>query len=309
MVSERVVMVDGVREKKLDSLLTADFVERWREAYLQFYGYKKEGVFLIVPSLFFGKTWSYVPGLTYSDISRSDGEKLLHELNGKQFNIRTLDPMKKSFEPFEPVTMRLWIGSQSHKDIFSHFHATKRRNLRRADESGVVSKIANTPELLDDFYHLYTMSMHRLGTPPLAKKLFETLNKHVELEIAVAYVNSIPAAALIIVYDETIAWNPYAASDRKFADTFANEAVYRDAMYRAVDKGKTIFDCGRSPYESGTYQFKKKMGAEAVGLAILRHKEENIYAKYSLVSKLWQKLPPWIANFAGPKLRRYLADS
>lgn len=308
-MKERNLTMDDTGEKSLDTLLTTFFVERWRETYQQFYGYRREGKFLAVPSLSGAETWCYLPGLTYSDVSRSDAGELLSQVQGKQFNIRTLDGSKTSFEPSEPVTMRLWIANQSREDVFGRFHATKRRNLRRADENGIVCKIGNSPELMNDFYRLYTMTMHRLGTPPLAKKLFETLGEFVELEVAVAYVGEEPAAALVVVYDEKIAWNPYAASDRRFGDTFANEAVYRDAIYRAVDKGKEIFDCGRSPYGGGTYQFKKKMGAQAVGLAILRHKEENIYAKYSLISKIWQRIPKPIADFVGPKLRRYLADS
>ncbi|MDD5717334.1 MAG: peptidoglycan bridge formation glycyltransferase FemA/FemB family protein [Sulfuricurvum sp.] len=295
--------------KDLNLLLTTDFVTRWRECYQHFYGYRQEGEFLAVPSLSGGETLCYVPGLTYSDVSRENAGQLIDEAKGKPFNIRTLDGTKTSFEPYEPVTMRLWIGDQSYEDVFSRFHSTKRRNLRRAQECGAVSKIGNSAELVDDFYHLYTMTMHRLGTPPLSKKLFLTLREYIEVEIAVAYIHDEPAAALLIVYDDRIAWNPYAASDRKFADTFANEAVYRDAIYRAIDKGKDIFDCGRSPYGGGTYQFKKKMGARAVGLGILRHKEENIYAKYSVAAKLWQKLPKSVADVIGPKLRRYLADS
>lgn len=295
--------------KKLDALLTPAFVKRWREAYQKYYRYSASGGFLAVPSLGGSETWCYVPGLTYSDVAREDAGELLAQVSGKHFNIRTLDPHKTSFAPDEPVTMRLWIKNESRETVFGRFHPTKRRNLRRADENGVICTIGNNPALMNDFYHLYTMTMHRLGTPPLAKKLFETVGEYVELEVAVAYVNQEPAAALIVVYDDLIAWNPYAASDRKYAETFANEAIYRDAIYRAMEKEKEIFDCGRSPYGGGTYQFKKKMGAQPVGLAILRHKEENIYAKYSLVSKVWKKLPKWIADFAGPKLRRYLADS
>jgi len=301
--------MDNTNKKKLDEVLTPGFIEGWRDTYEQFYGYRREGRFLIVPSLGGGETWCYLPGLTYTDLSEEGSAELLSMVQGKQYNIRMLSADKHSFEPNEPVTMRLWIGAETKESVFARFHATKRRNLRRADESGVVCRVGYDARLINDFYHLYSMTMHRLGTPPLAKKLFETLAKNVETEVAVAYVGEEPAAALIVVYDEKIAWNPYAASDRKFAETFANEAVYRDAIYRAMEKEKEIFDCGRSPYGGGTYQFKKKMGARPVGLSILRHKEENIYAKYSLVSKLWQRLPKPIADFVGPKLRRYLADS
>lgn len=291
------------------SVLTPSFVERWRDVYQQFYGYERRGEFLLVPSLSGNKTWCYLPGLTYSDRSVEEAYRLIDDVEGKDYSIRALDPQKKEFLPNEPVTMRVWINDKNNDAIVQGCHSTKRRNLRRADENNVISSIGFNETLIDDFYTLYTSTMHRLGTPPLSKQLFVRLGEMIETEIIVAYVDHVPAAGLLVVYDEHIAWNPYAASDRRFSDTFANEVAYRDAMFRAHEKRKAIFDCGRSPYGGGTYQFKKKMGAEAVGLAILRPSAQNLYAKYSRASELWKRLPKPVADMLGPKLRRFLADS
>lgn len=295
--------------KKGNRVLTHGFVEKWKSAYREFYGYAQKGPFLLVPSLRGGITYSYLPGLTYSDMTREEVAEWRKQVQNERYTIRVLDPEKERFEPNEPVTMRVSIEGLDQEGIVAQFHSTKRRNLRRSDESDITVKIGMDAELMEDFYDLYTLTMYRLGTPPLAKGLFETTARYVESEIAIAYVGTNPAAGLFIVYDEEIAWNPYAASDRTYADTFANETLYRDAMFRALEKGKAIFDCGRSPYGGGTYQFKKKMGAKPVGLAILKEKEENIYAKYSRAAKMWQRLPKPVADFLGPKLRKYLADS
>ncbi|MFZ2889935.1 GNAT family N-acetyltransferase [Sulfuricurvum sp.] len=293
----------------MNMVLTPAFVKKWKLAYQKFYGYKEIGNFLAVPSLGIGYTLAYVPGLTYTDIHKEEANRLITEAQDNKYIIRALDPSKQIFKPFEPVTMRKWIGGESHDKIVSAFHSTKRRNLRKALEYNMDVQIGWTEKLREDFYSLYRLTMYRLGTPPLSKELFVCVGNEIEIEITVAYVSGKPAAGLLVVYDEEIAWNPYAASDRRFADTFANEVVYRDAMFRAFDKGKKIFDCGRSPYGGGTYQFKKKMGAKPVGLAYFKEKEENIYAKYSFVSKVWKRIPKLIADGVGPKLRRYLADS
>ncbi len=294
------------------AVFSVDFVNRWRDAFAQYYRYERDGEFLVVPSLKGKKTYSYVPGMTYTDKRVDECSDLLDAVKGKEYTIRTLDPYKKIFEEFEPVTMRLDISHGNKEQIMKNFHATNRNQVRQAERFGVVTKIGDDPILLDHFYSLYTSTMHRLGTPPFGRGLFDVLKKFMELEVIVAYVEDEPAAAILMVYDESIAWCPYAASSRKISKFHANQLAYRDAIFRAIDREKTVFDFGRSPYtnsKNGTYWFKSKMGARAVGLGILCHKEEDIYAKYSTASSLWKKLPKWVADFIGPKLRRYLAAS
>jgi lipid II:glycine glycyltransferase (peptidoglycan interpeptide bridge formation enzyme) len=294
------------------AVFSVDFVSRWRDAFAQYYQYERAGEFLVIPSLRGKKTYSYLPGLTYTDKRVDECSDLLSAVKGKEYTIRTLDPNKKVFKEFEPVTMRLDISHGNKEQIMKNFNATNRNQVRQAERFGVVTKIGDDPILLDHFYSLYTSTMHRVGSPPFGRGLFDVLKKFMDMEVIVAYVDNEPAAAVLMVYDESIAWSPYAAGIRKFSKFHANQLAYRDAIFRAIDREKTVFDFGRSPYtntKNGTYWFKFKMGARPVGLAILCHKEENIYAKYSTISSLWKKLPKSVADFIGPTLRRYLAAS
>lgn len=295
-----------------NTVLSADFVRRWRDAFAEFYHYSQEGEFLIVPSLKGTKTYSYLPGLTYTDRLAGECSDLLKEVEGKHYTIRTIDPDKEEFGEHEPVIMRLDISIGDKELIFHNLHESTRKLIRRAQRGGVVTRIGKEKVLLDDFYALYTSTMHRLGSPPFARGFLDTLARFIELEAVVAYVEEKPAASVLMVYDEAIGWCPYGGDNRDYHASYANELVYLDAIYRSMDRGKAIFDFGRCPYTvnrgHGTYWFKEKMGAKPVGLSNYRHKEEHIYSKYATASLLWKKLPKGVADFIGPKLRRYLAD-
>ncbi|MFZ2889934.1 GNAT family N-acetyltransferase [Sulfuricurvum sp.] len=294
---------------EFEQVFSTHFVEQWGKAYEAFYRYRREGNFLLVPSLSGKTTWSYLPGLTYTDVTLQDAEQLLNVAAGKHFTIRTLDPLKSSFKEDEPVTMRIGIAGKTKEEVLAKFDGNKRRGMQRADESGVVCKIGNDVKMLNDFFYLYTSTMHRHGSPSIAKGLIETLQKYIEVDIVVAYIDNIPAAALLIVYDNDIAWCPYGAADLHYSKLFPYETVYREAIFHAIDKQKSIFDCGRSPYGGGTYNFKKRLGAKAIGVSILKDIDEDIYSKYALASKIWQRLPKRLVDVLGPKLRKYIADS
>ncbi|MCK9372245.1 MAG: peptidoglycan bridge formation glycyltransferase FemA/FemB family protein [Sulfuricurvum sp.] len=294
------------------TVLSADFIRRWRDAFAEFYHYSQEGEFLIVPSLKGTNTYSYLPGLTYTDKLAGNCSDLLNDAQGKRYTIRTIDPDKEEFGEHEPVIMRLDISSGEKELIFHNLHESTRKLIRRAQRGGVVTRIGKEKVLLDDFYLLYTSTMHRLGSPPFARDFLDTLARFIELEAVVAYVEKKPAASLLMVYDDAIGWCPYGGDNRDYNTSYANELVYLDAIYRSMDLGKRVFDFGRCPYTvhrgHGTYWFKEKMGGHPVGLTNYRHKDEDIYSKYTMASSIWKKLPKGIADFIGPKLRRYLAD-
>ncbi|MCK9372244.1 MAG: peptidoglycan bridge formation glycyltransferase FemA/FemB family protein [Sulfuricurvum sp.] len=294
-----------------ESVFTANFVERWGDAFAEFYRYKKEGKFYIVPSLSGKKTYSYVPGLTYTDRNAHACFDLLSFVEGKSYTIRTIDPDKKEFAESEPVTMRLDISSGEKEPIMKNFNATARNQVRQAERAGLRTAIGNEKKLLDDFYKLYTMTMYRHGTPPFSRALLDTLVKYIELEVIVTYVADEPASGMIMTNDSAITWNPYGGSNPKFSKLFANQLMYRDAIYHAIERGQKIFDFGRSPYtkHGGTYLFKQRMGARPVGLCDYRPQSEDIYSKYSTAAAVWKRLPKPVADFVGPKLRRYLADA
>ncbi len=150
--------------------------------------------------------------------------------------------------------------------------------------------------------------MHKHGTPAFDKKLFNLIAKNLNVNFFVAYKDNIAIASLILLEDEEIAIVPWASSDNRFLEYCPNNLIYFEAIKFAISNKRKIFDFGRSNYGGSTYTFKKQWGAEALKIDILQPNKENIYNKYSLASKIWQKLPKVISDPLGTKLCKYLKD-
>jgi serine/alanine adding enzyme len=87
--------------------------------------------------------------------------------------------------------------------------------------------------------------------------------------------------------------------------------LYWQLLSRAIERGQQTFDFGRSSEGSGTFKFKQQWGAQ-VSPAVWQYYVRKGSAramrpdngKFGLAIRLWQKLPLWLANAAGPTIVR-----
>ena len=92
----------------------------------------------------------------------------------------------------------------------------------------------------------------------------------------------------------------------------ANDFMYWSTMRRAIERGQSVFDFGRSKQGTGPFSFKKNWGFEPRPIAndfYLGSGSElpNINPtnkKYQLFIAAWQKLPLPVANIIGPHIVR-----
>ena len=86
-------------------------------------------------------------------------------------------------------------------------------------------------------------------------------------------------------------------------------AMYWHLLVRAIERGQATFDFGRSTEGSGTYKFKEQWGA-APSPAVWQYHVRRGSAramrpdngKFGLAIRIWQRLPLWLANAAGPAI-------
>lgn len=286
-----------------------DFVHRWNRLLMDIYGYKEFMDYLIVPSILGKKTLSYSPLLNYTDRLVDQVDDLLELGKDNDYLIRVLDPHDKTYHSNDMVTMRLCIEGRDQDDIFKQtLHSKCRNQIRKSRESQIIVE-SGQEELLDGFYWLYAKTMHRYGTPALSRIVFSKIISEFDVDIVVANYKNEPVASIFVVYDEKIAWVGWGASRREYLKFCPNHAVYWIAIQNALERGKGIFDFGRSGYAGPTYHFKKQWGTEPVKIKhITNHPDQDLYAKYRLVSKIWQYTPERVVNYLGPKLCRYLVD-
>ena len=96
---------------------------------------------------------------------------------------------------------------------------------------------------------------------------------------------------------------------------YANDFMYYDGMSRAVERGCTGFDYGRSKEGTGSYRFKKHWGFEP---QVMSYEYDLVgdtdipnispaNPKYKLMVETWQKLPLWLSRRLGPLVAKDLA--
>ncbi|UTW54151.1 FemAB family XrtA/PEP-CTERM system-associated protein [Kordiimonas sp. SCSIO 12610] len=190
----------------------------------------------------------------------------------------------------------------------------QRAVVRKALSAGLTLEETND---LDVFYALYASSVHRLGTPVFPKKLFEVILDifGTSSEMLIVRNNENTAIASLLNFYGRNSVLPYYAGSAEGHRTFgAHDFMYWHTMERALERGKTLFDFGRSKIDSGPYKFKKNWGFEPTPLEyeyllLGDAKLPDLSAgnsKYGLMSNLWKKLPLGLANLIGPYISRHL---
>ena len=108
---------------------------------------------------------------------------------------------------------------------------------------------------------------------------------------------------------------PYYGGGGGLARTlYGNDFMYWAVMEKACTDGVKIFDYGRSSVDSGAYRFKKHWGFEPEPLYYQLSLDADggmpnlspSNPKYSILIRMWKRLPLWAAGLLGPPLARKL---
>jgi FemAB-related protein (PEP-CTERM system-associated) len=212
------------------------------------------------------------------------------------------------------VSMRLSLPND-FQVLFKSFPSKLRSQIRRPQKEGMAVKIGG-PELVDEFYGVFSRNMRDLGTPVYGKEFFRTILQAFPKETAVCSVSwngCVVAAGFVYSFRETMEI-PWASSDRRFDRLAPNMLLYSSVLEYACQQGCKVFDFGRSTADSGTYRFKEQWGAKPVPLYWYYWLKDDRplpdlnphNPRYRLAISLWRKLPLPIANVLGPRIVKYL---
>jgi FemAB-related protein (PEP-CTERM system-associated) len=189
----------------------------------------------------------------------------------------------------------------------------QRAVVRKAIEHGLTSAVEAS---LDPFFGLYAESLRDHGTPMFPRKYFTSLLKHFgkDVEILSVYDNATPVCSVLCFVHKNEILPYYAGGNKMSRRVGGHDFMYWEVMRRAVDRGLTSFDFGRSKINTGAYDFKRNWGFEPTpltyswhvraGHAIPEHNPLN--PKYRLMIAAWKRLPVRVANVIGPHLIRGL---
>jgi FemAB-related protein (PEP-CTERM system-associated) len=160
------------------------------------------------------------------------------------------------------VHMRLALP-ESIEALERQIRSKVRNKIRKGERQGFTTHWGQL-ELLEEFYDVFSRNMRDLGTPVFGRKLFREILVGFSgiAELCVIRSGQRPVAAGLLVHGNGVTLVPSASSLRSYNSTNVNDWMYWQLLQRAVSRGQTVFDFGRSSVGSNTFVFKKKWGAE-----------------------------------------------
>lgn len=202
--------------------------------------------------------------------------------------------------------------------LFDSFKSKLRSQVRKPQKEGLTTIIGGE-DILDDYYHVFSINMRDLGSPVHSKRLFENILKEFGGRVKLGVVKhneTATAAGLIFCFRELveIIW---ASSLKSFNHLSPNMLLYWSFLEYAADSKYKFFDFGRSTIGEGTYKFKLQWGAEPEILHWYEIATDNTTVERSKISNndllrrrgelVWQKTPILVANLIGPLIRKQIS--
>ena len=215
-------------------------------------------------------------------------------------------PCKDLYQTFSKVL---------HADADANMQAirSKQRNIIR---KGIKNGLSAAPATVARFYAVYAESVRNLGTPVFPRRLFSAIADTFgdAIEIVVADLAGTPISAAMNFYFRESVCPYYWGGTRAARQLNGNDFLAWSIMCRAVERGCTLFDFGRSKRDTGPFQWKLNLGFEATPLfyeyeLVRDHTMPDINPlnpKYRLFIECWKRLPLPVAGMLGPMLARNL---
>ena len=131
-----------------------------------------------------------------------------------------------------------------------------RTQVRKAIKGGLEVDWGG-PDRLDAFYHVFARNMRDLGTPVFPAALFRKILAAAgpSAELGIVSLGGEAIASCLVIHGPGLTEIPSAASLREHRKTAANSLMYWRAIERAIARGHTTIDFGRSTPGSASYSF------------------------------------------------------
>ncbi len=191
----------------------------------------------------------------------------------------------------------------------------QRTEVRRGLDSDLVTSAGNDPTHRAAHFRVYAESVRNLGTPVFPPALFEAMLDEFgdDADIALVRRGDAPVAALLNFYFKGTCQPYWGGGTFAARACRANDLVYFDVMRRAIARGCTRADFGRSKIGTGPWSRKRIWGFDETPLVYAVRSSDGaareinpLDAKYRLKVEAWKKLPLWAANRIGPLIARGL---
>jgi FemAB-related protein (PEP-CTERM system-associated) len=190
----------------------------------------------------------------------------------------------------------------------------QRAEIRRAIGNGLEVSSGRDSRHLEAHFRAYGESVRNLGTPVFPRRLFEASLEAFgdDSDIVIVWKDGRPLASMLNFYFKRTCqpfWGGGTAEARRWK---ANDLIYYEVLRRAIERGCTRADFGRSKVGTGAWLRKRIWDFDETPLVYATRTADGaaprelnpLRAKYRLQVAAWQKVPLWVANRLGPMISR-----
>lgn len=263
--------------------------------------FKENEKFALIASFKTSKGYISLPFVSYSGFYSND-ENILQQLkdylknNNIEIDSRDLLKSEVTEGYVNPIAK-----FENMDDFWTNIQPRFRSLMRKSEKQNLIFIVEN---YIDNFYNLYSLGMRNLGTPVHKKDYFNELAKYFSPKIFTIFDKNKAIGSMFCLNDNDTLAVLYAYVLPEYSKEYANYFLYLNAIKWMTSNNLVYFDMGRSTYNEGTFHFKKKFRPEFYKInSNINYSSNN---KLKIISKMWSKLPLSIANFMGPKIRKYL---
>ncbi len=203
------------------------------------------------------------------------------QLLEKEFRRRGIDQVRltespfsdsyppKSFKPISAKCTLLDLRGYDKEKIWEGYRKNIRRDVRKAQRSGITIRSGDSIEGVNMFYKLYLASMERnraMAKYPLHwfETLYEIVTKKGLGAILIAELNEGAIAGVVLIYSPSSTHYFHNGSKYEFLKFCPNELLVHSSIENAVEKRISFFDfMGSDPNGLPLLRFKEKWGGQS----------------------------------------------
>jgi lipid II:glycine glycyltransferase (peptidoglycan interpeptide bridge formation enzyme) len=190
--------------------------------------------------------------------------------------------------------------------IWEGYKKNIRRDVRKAQKSGVTIRGVDYVEGISIFYKLYQASMERnkaMAKYPLRwfEAIYEIMAKKGFGAILVAELNGSPIAGVVLVHSSSSTHYFHNGSRYESLKFCPNELLVHSSIENALEKKISFFDfMGSDPHDLSLLRFKEKWGSHSTDLCTY----VKDYRPFR--SRIWELGKRFAASNLGSKVTRWL---